>query len=280
MATHYALTAADQTALQGYTWPLDDPQAVLVLIHGHGEHLGRYEHFGQVLNQQQIAILGADLMGHGQSKGKRGDFSSYDAALEVIDTLLQQARSQYPDKPIFLMGHSMGGNLVAAYVLRRDPQLSGIILSAPWLELAFAPSPVDLFLAKMMLNLWPSFTQSSKLDANALSQDPAVVQAYQKDPLVHDKVSPRLFTSVTAAGQEVLRRAPEWSLPLLVYHGDADRITSHAASQRFAKAAGGGQVTWHSWPGGYHEMHHEPNQQEVLDLLGNWISKQFSMADD
>ena len=169
------------------------------------------------------------------------------------------------------MGHSLGGNLVANYVLRRKPQLRGVILSSPWLRLAFAPSSLDRFLAKSMVNVWPSFTQSSKLDASAISRLGEEVHKYQNDPQVHDLISPRLFLDATEAGEYALNHAAAWHLPLLHLHGDADRITSFEASQAFAQQAGGGQVAWKPWPGGYHELLNDRDGETVKAELITWL---------
>ncbi len=273
MATTFDLNTPNAAPLHGVEWLAESPKAVLALVHGHGEYTERYDHLASFLNGHGISVMGMDLPGHGRSPGKRGHFKSYEGVLNQVAALIDRAKATHPGLPVFLMGHSMGGNLVASFALRRQPSLSGVILSSPWLELAFAPSTVDVMLAKVMINIWPSFTQSSKLDATAISRDPALVKAYEEDPLIHDQVSPRLFTDVTQAGSEVLQHANDWNLPLLVYQGDADRITSHDASAKFAATAGGGDVTWHSWPGGYHEMHNEPEKQAVFELLYRWINE-------
>jgi len=247
----------------------------MALIHGHGEHIGRYGPFAECLNRAGVALMGMDLIGHGESPGKRGHFPSYDAVLDSLAALLARAGDRYPGLPVFLMGHSMGGNLVANYVLRRKPELQGVILSAPWLELAFAPSAIDLTLAKVMMGIFPSFTQSSKLDAEGLSRDPEEVAAYRADAKVHDLVSPGLFIPVVKGGAYILSHAGDWPLPLYLYHGDADRITSHQASQRFAEGVADHLITLRIWPGNYHEMHHDLDREAVLDELIAWLESQL-----
>lgn len=267
----FTLDSPHSPALHGLCWPAPNARAVVALVHGHGEHIARYDHVGQALNQAGIALLGHDLIGHGDSPGKRGHFPSYDQVLDSLEALLSQAQRLYPGAALFLMGHSMGGNLVANFGLRRRPALAGVILSAPWLELAFAPSALDLTLARLMKGVYPAFTQSSKLDADALSRDVMAVKAYREDPKVHDQVSPGLFLPVVEAGQYALQHAAEWSLPLYAYHGSADRITSPEATERFARSAGGGDATFRLWPDGYHELHHDLDQAAVLQALTAWV---------
>jgi len=256
-------------------WVVPNPKAILCIVHGHGEHVARYDHVAQYLNGLGISCMGFDLYGHGKTTYKKGHWPSYEAVLDSISVLIEEAGKEHKDKPIFLYGHSKGGNLVANYALRRKPDIAGVILSAPWFRLAFTPSSTDLFLAKMMLNIYPSFTQASKLDASAISRDQQEVDKYMADPLVHDLVSPVMFTSTHQAGLWALEHAGEFALPLLHMHGDADRLTSFDASKEFAAHAGGGDVTFQAFPGYFHEMHNESQEDRkpVLELIGNWISE-------
>lgn len=254
-------------------WEASDTRAVMCLVHGHGEHIGRYDHVAKFLAEKGISTLGHDLYGHGKTEFKKGHWPNYEAVMDSIAALIEEAKAAFPGKPIFLYGHSMGGNLAANFALRRKADVKGLILSAPWFRLAFKPSSTDLFLAKMMLNIYPSFTQSSKLDANAISRDPAEVDKYKNDPLVHDLVSPQMFTSTHQAAQWALDHAAELSLPLLHMHGDADELTSFEASKEFSAKAGGGDVTFQAYPGYFHEMHNESeeNRKPVLNLLRDWM---------
>ncbi|RMG32174.1 MAG: alpha/beta hydrolase [Bacteroidetes bacterium] len=260
--------------LFGQCWqPSGQARAVLCLIHGHGEHIGRYAHVADYLNGQEIALIGYDHFGHGKSGGKRGHIPSYEAVMETIDHILAEARERFPGVPVFLYGHSMGGNFVLSYGLRHQPAIAGAVVTSPWIELAFRPAAVDLFLARSMRSIYPSFTQSSKLDASAISRLPEEVEKYVNDPLVHDKISPVLFTGCHEAGQYLLAHAHEWQLPLLLMHGSADRLTSFEASRQFADRAGGA-VSWKPWEGLYHELHNEPEREAVLQTMATWVLDQ------
>jgi len=165
----------------------------------------------------------------------------------------------------------MGGNLVLNYTLRRRPDLCGVVVTGPWLELAFQPPSLQVALGRLMNRLAPTFTQDSGLDTKALARDPQVVQAYENDPLVHSKISARLFVSMYEAGHWALQHAAEFPLPLLLMHGEADRLTSAKASRRFAEAAPQDRCTLRLWPGFYHEIHNEPEKGQVVQAMLTWL---------
>jgi alpha-beta hydrolase superfamily lysophospholipase len=263
--------ALDGTQLYFQGWePETSPRAAVCLVHGLGEHSGRYAHVGLRLNDAGFSLLGFDLRGHGRSGGPRGHTSSYDTILDDISRLVDEAAALFPGQPRFLYGHSMGGGLVLNYALRRRPSLAGVIATSPWLRLALAPSPAKLALARATGHLLPTFTQSNGLNPADLSRDPEVVRAYESDPLVHGRISSRLAVSVLDAGEWALAHAAEFALPLLITHGSADRITSAEASREFARHVSG-DSTFRLWEGFYHETHNEPEKAQVLGFMADWL---------
>jgi acylglycerol lipase len=256
-------------ASRGWT-PEGKPKAVVALVHGHGEHVGRYAHVAAALTAQGYVLMGFDLRGHGKSGGPRGHTPSYAALMDDIAAFLDQVEERYPGLPRFLYGHSLGGNLVINYALRRKPDLCGVIATGPWLKLAFEPPAAQVTLGKLMNGIAPGFTQHSNLNTKGLSHDAAVVTAYENDPLVHDKISARLFVEIYNTGLWALEHAAELSLPLLLMHGSADPITSAKASQEFAAKAGE-MVTLKIWPDMYHEIHNESAQAEVFKTMLAWL---------
>ena len=246
-------------------------KAVVVLIHGFGEHTARYAHVGEALNKAGYTLVGFDLRGHGRSGGPRGHTPSYEALLNDLADFLLWSEKRYPGLPRFLYGHSMGGNLVLNFALRRKVEVAGVIATGPWLKLAFDPPGVQISLARLMNRIAPGFTQKSALDTAALSHDRRVVEAYNNDPLVHSRISARLFISIYESGLWALDRAGEFSVPLLLMHGKADRITSSAASAEFAERAGK-IATWRPWEGLYHEIHNEPEKAEVIQTMIGWMN--------
>lgn len=267
-----AFTTADNLKLFGRKWRSSKKvRGVVCLIHGIGEHSGRYVHVAQALTNAGFAVLAMDLRGHGLSEGRRGHVPSLEAFFGDIDLLLEEARNLFGGLPLFLYGHSMGG-LVLNYVIKTGPSLTGVIVTSPNLKLAFEPPPFKVALGKIMNFFWPTFTQASELDANALSRDLEVVRAYVDDPLVHDRISARLFVRVIyEASNWALAHASEFELPLLLMHGSGDCITSAEGSREFASKAGD-NCSLKIWDGFYHELHNEPEKEAVLKFILDWMT--------
>jgi alpha-beta hydrolase superfamily lysophospholipase len=246
------------------------PLGVVFLVHGQGEHSSRYAHVAGALNKAGYAVMSFDHQGHGQSQGPRGDMSSYKALLDDVGQLFNKAGQRFPNAPCFLYGHSMGGNLVLNYVLRRQPQLNGVVVTSPWLRLAFEPPALQITAMRLISRIWPSFTISSGLETSAISRDPAVVAAYENDPLNHDQISVRQLIQVDQAGQWALDHAGQFTFPLLIMHGSGDRITSYQSSRQFADKVSG-DCTFELWDGLYHEPHNEPEKQQFIGFIINWL---------
>ncbi|HEY6072724.1 MAG TPA: lysophospholipase [Anaerolineales bacterium] len=269
--------SADGVNIHGLGWePNQKPRAVVCLVHGLGEHIGRYEHVAKALTWPGYAIFGFDQRGHGRSGGPRGHTPSYETLMQDIDDLLARARQRYLRLPLFLYGHSMGGNEVINYGLRRKPDLAGVIATSPYLRLAFPLPPARERLARIADRIAPGLTQRSGLETAALSHDPRVIDAYIHDPLVHDKITPRLFTGLRDSGEWAIAHAREFPLPLLLMHGSADRLTSPDASREFAHA-GGSHITLQIWDGCYHELHNEADQEEVFKLMVIWMDARLAL---
>ncbi len=272
------LQTRDGLQLYGQGWePEGETRAAICLVHGHGEHIGRYDHLAAALTAEGFAVLGFDLRGHGRSQGPRGHTPSYEHLMDDITDMLAKTAARFPSAPLFLYGHSMGGNLVLNYGLRRRPSLAGVVATGPWLRLAFEPPAIQVMLARWMDKIFPSFVQASGLETAALSRDEQVVQAYEADPLVHDRVSARLFAVMYQAGLWALEHAEEWQLPLLLMHGGADRLTSADASQEFARR-GGQAITFKRWEGWYHEVHNEPERDVYQSYLLGWLQTHLPAA--
>lgn len=246
--------------------------AVVCLVHGLGEHSNRYMTMAQAFTEAGIALMAMDLRGHGKSAGKRGFVAQYDHMLDDIDQLIFQTRQQFPGIPLFLYGHSLGGNLVLYYAMQKKPQLAGVIDSAGILRPSFKLPAAQIAVVKIAKRVMPTFVMANGLDRNALSHDPEIISVYSQDPLVHDRISPGLALGFLDAGEWMLAHPEEFpSVPLLIMHGSEDRITSPIASQDFA-AHVHGDVIFKSWPGFYHEIHNEPQKKEVFNFAIQWIN--------
>ena len=267
----YYWKTTDGLKLFGQYWtPDNDIKGVICLVHGMGEHIGRFHDFAEFMAQAGYATIGFDHRGHGKSEGKRGHTPSYELLLDGVAGLLNKADEVFPGKQQVLYGHSMGGNVVANYVLKRKPVIAGVVMSSPWLKLAFDPPAIQLKLGKLVNSIFPGFTQSTKLDVDAISRVPEEVKKYQNDPLVHDKISTTFFLSVHDQGLWALEHASEFPLPLLIFHGSADKLTSAPASQEFAGKIKK-NVTLKIFEGAYHETHNDTTRLEVYTLVKNWL---------
>lgn len=265
------LTAGDGLSLYYQSWDPGQPRrAVVCLVHGIGEHSNRYRHVAAHFNEAHIAMAAIDLRGHGKSGGPRGHTPSYQALMDDIGLLIAEAKLQFPGLPCFLYGHSLGSGLVLNYVLREKPEVVGVILSAPDLRLAFDPPLIKVLLGRIMNKVMPSYNQATGLDTSALSRSPDVVKQYENDPLVHDRISARLYMGFVEGGKWALAHADELEIPTLVIHGSADRVTSPQASREFAEKAGP-ICEYKSWEGFYHEVHNEIEQDKVLDYVLEWV---------
>lgn len=264
--------AADGVTLFGQEWRPAAAKGVVVLVHGLGEHSGRYGHVARFLNDCGFGLVSFDLRGHGKSEGKRGHAPSYDAIMDDIDHVVSEANQSYPGAPLFLYGHSLGGNLVLYYLMKRRPNVAGAIVSNPGLAPAKDPGP-KVLLGRILYSLWPDFTMPNGLDLPGISRDPAVYAAYKADELVHDRVSARLGLDLIDAGRWILENVQTLpDVPVLLMVGTADRLTDAAATIKFAQSAGS-TVELVQWPGFYHELHNEPEKDEVLAKIGQWLEK-------
>lgn len=253
--------------------PGDHIRAGIILVHGIGEHIQRYSHWIERFNENGIGVVGVDLPGHGLSDGKRGNIKSYSLTDEMIDFLLTEHKKTFPGIPVFIYGHSMGGGIVLQYLLHKNPEINGSIVTSPWLRLAFEPARIKLVLARIMKGLWPSLTLPSGLVISHLSHDQKVVDAYFADPLDHDRISFNLFFNAVKAADYSLKHAGNLKIPMLLMHGTGDQINSVQGSIDFA--AKSKMTELKLWDGGYHELHNELFKDEVFEYIMSWLEKKI-----
>lgn len=262
--------ASDGTALFARMYYPENPVAVINLIHGHGEHSSRYKHWIEAFCSKNIAVHTFDLRGHGKSEGKRGHTPSYEHLLYDIDLLLQKSGEKFTGIKQILYGHSMGGNLVLNYAIRRKQDFDALIATSPWLKLAFEPSKLQVFMAKTLLKIYPSFIQHSKLPAEYISRNKMEVSKYKNDKLVHDLISLQLFISVHNSGLYALQNADKLHIPTLLLHGSGDKITSHTASNEFHEN-NPSTIDFKLFDELFHELHNADEKEEVMDYIWQWL---------
>lgn len=259
--------------LKLYAWikqPARQPKGVIAHVHGMGEHSRRYDHLAGYWEDHGYVAAGFDLRGHGRSEGKRGHTASYEFLMEDLAIFLDWIAHTCPGLPVTLYGHSMGGNFALNYVIRHRPALAGVVVSAPFIWLAFKPPAWKVRMAEWLIRIAPAMSQNTRLDTRGLSRDAAVVERYETDPLVHGKITLSFFTHVQAAGEALIGRAAELAIPTLVMHGGADTITSLAGSEAFV-AASSGRALLKIWEGWFHEVHNEPDWKELAAFVLAWL---------
>ncbi|MCT4699898.1 alpha/beta hydrolase [Tenacibaculum haliotis] len=262
-----------KTTFFGQFWQPETVKAVVVVIHGMGEHSGRYQHVAKKLTDNNFGVIAFDHFGHGKTTGKRGHNPGFDAVLESISKLITKAKEVFGDKPIFLYGHSMGGNAVINYTLRKENDLTGIIATSPMLKLAFDPPAWKLSLGKMMQKIAPSITLGNELDANDVSRDKTEVAKYINDPLVHDKISPNFSLSFIDSGEWAIENASTLKKPMLLLHGTGDKIIDYKGTEGFANATK--KASLKLYEGGYHELQHDLCKEEMMQDIVNWLNNQL-----
>lgn len=271
----YSILTNDSKYLYGQCWqPEAKPKAIVALVHGLGEHSGRYFNLSSFLNDSGFTLISFDMRGHGKSQGQRGFIPSYNIMLDDIGNFLKTVKHFYPDKKIILYGHSFGGNLVINYTLKRDPNIDGVILSAPFLKTFFKPPAWKIMVGKLAYNIMPAITLNNSVNLNHLSRDTAIVSSRREDTLCHQQVSPR-FLDAFKAGEWAINNAGKLQYSTLILHGSSDSIASISASLEFSQNAKD-HCEHISLQNFYHYLHDELEKEIVFEKIVLWLNKDFS----
>ena len=267
--TTQTLQTKDELNIHLVNWSVENAKGSILIIHGLGEHSGRYNHFADYFNSIGYIVYAYDQRGHGLSDGSRGHTPSqahlHDDLDMVIDSIPTNATSRF-----FILGHSFGGNVLCSYLLRRpNPKITGAILSSAFLKLAFEPPKLKVFLGKLVKSIIPQLSMKNELKTIDLSYDLDAVKAYENDSLVHDRITPSLFVNAMNAGIECLEQGQQITVPLLIYHGEDDKIISPEGSSILASKTP--NSTFKMWEKTKHEPHNDLRKEEVMKFVGNWI---------
>jgi len=277
---HKALTLTnkvDNFDFYVQTWKPSATKKVLVIQHGFGEHSGRYQNLLAALENEGTAVYALDARGHGKTPGKRGHIDDFELYASDLAVLIQKARSENAGTPLFLIGHSMGGLIAVLAALKPEvaKELKGLMVSSG----AFKPAldtvqSIKKSIGTVLARFAPAATVPAGLDVKLISRDEAVVQAYVNDPLVHGKVSLKMGVELFATGDRLINEASRITLPILVFHGDADGIATVEGSKKFFQAISSQDKTIKIYPGFYHETMNEPfaDRQKVLADVVGWIN--------
>ena len=272
------------------------PAGIVLIVHGLGEHAGRYDGIARLLTQWGFAVRAYDQRGHGRSGGERGALQNSHLLLEDLAEMVDEARLHgipFPttageleaehaapkNLPLILLGHSLGGLLAARFVALNVRPVEGLVLSSPALDPGLGIAQKLLLAAS--LKCMPSLSVNNGLNPRYLSRDPQVVKAYSEDRLVHNKISPRLAQFIATAGAPTIAAAASWRTPTLLMYAGADKLVNPEGSRRFArlaaqsKAVKPGMVTAKCFDGYYHELFNEPEPAPVFDLLKTWLDARF-----
>jgi alpha-beta hydrolase superfamily lysophospholipase len=269
--TEYSWKASDGLEMFAQSWAPDmAPRAVIALVHGLGEHSGRYPLLVERLPTAGYAINAYDLRGHGRTGGPRLYAPSFEALLGDVDSHLEQTRQRFPGIPIFLYGHSLGAEQVLCYVLRRSPlSIVGVIATSPLLAPGIPISPLKVVGGKLLSRIVPTLVVTTEIPWDSLSRDSAVIEWTKKDPLFKEGVSVRLGAEFLRAGEWVSSQT-KFPLPLLLMQGTEDHHVDPKKAIAFAQRLPG-DVTLKVWEGGRHELHNDLDREKVADFLLAWL---------
>ena len=262
----------DGLSLATRRWtPSAAPEAHVLLVHGYAEHCGRYDHVAEPFVEQGAAVHAYDQRGHGRSEGRRAYVDRFEQYLADLDAFrLHVAPPE--DKPVFLFGHSMGGLVTVLYVLNRRPEVRGLLLSAPALEVNPDLAPLLRRISQVLGRFAPTLP-TVRSPQGSISRDPAVIEDAMNDPLnYHGRTLARTGAELLRAGTEAQGRLHELRTPFLVLHGTADPLATPEWSRRLYERAAAEDRTLRLYDGLYHETFNEPEQDEVLRDLGTWLA--------
>lgn len=279
--TEGTLSGAGGASIYYQYWlpePAQTPQAVILIVHGAAEHSGRYQHVAQRFTDSGYAVAAIDQIGHGQSDGEHAHVNRFADHIETLDIFQQQVSADFSGLPKILLGHSMGGLIASCYLLQNQAAFAGCILSGPAVKTALEPPLMQWLLIRLLSALVPKMGVLA-LDAGGVSRVPEEVERYVNDPLNYaGKLSARAVAEMFASMQQIQSHASDITLPLLLLHGGADKLTSPAGSQFLYDHVGSSDKNLHIYPGVYHEMFNEPEKEQVFDDIEAWLSRLMSPA--
>ncbi len=271
--SEFRFDSYDNLSLYGQVFKAGSrPKAVIILVHGYGEHSGRYKHWAEKFVRHGYYVLAFDLRGHGLSEGRKGYQFSYYRFLKDLTVVCEKTESIFPEIPKIIYGHCFGGNLVINHAISNICNLEGMIVSSPWLETELIIPRLKLLIGNLFRNLVPRFAISLNIQPGHLSRDPEYVRDVTHDPLFRHRIPVKLLFEINAAGIRASRSIYKINFPMLVMHGTDDKITSFKASKNFVMNASN-KTTFKEWTGHYHELHNDVDADEVFNYVAEWLDR-------
>ena len=270
------VNAADGLRLYVRRHAVEHARGEVIVVHGFGEHSGRYGALTDHLVRKLYSVTAYDHRGHGLSDGLPGHVDRFDEYEDDLDRVVSSVRARSQDRNLILIGHSMGGLVSLRYLAREKTGIAAGVISAPLIELAVHAPAHKLMIARVGARVAPRMRLGNEIDPAVLSRDPSVGAAYAADPLVNRVVSPRWFTEATRAMDEVKQWAPRITAPLLLLHGTEDKLASVDASRRLFEHLGATDKQLGIYQGYYHELFNEPEKESIFDRVSHWLDARIA----
>ncbi len=271
-ASELTVPSRGGVVLKARWWAVPRPRGIVVVAHGLGEHGGAYAHLAEAIGPAlEIDFLAIDFRGHGRSSGRRGVVRRYEDLVEDLRAAIAWALDRRPDVPLFLLGHSNGGQVVLRLALEGPEGVAGVIASNPSIRIAMPVPPGKLKIGKMLLSLAPWITLRTDAPSAWMTRDPVKQQIYRSDALRHNRISAPLFFGMVEGGEMLMARAGEIKAPILMLIGGQDPVVSPASNREFFDRLGSDDKTLLLYPRMLHEPLNELGRQQVFDDIARWL---------
>jgi len=274
----YSFKTLDRLMLYAQSWSIGNtPKAVIGLIHGIVDHSSRFDYWARMFVKKGFAVMAYDLRGNGKSEGKRGHATSYETLLKDIELFYKETKHLFPHSPIFLYGHSLGGNLAINFAIRKKPKIQGLIVTSPWLKLYYEPENIAMKFGKILQYILPWFSFSMGISKKELNGDRPIINNFSEDQLLHDKISVKLYLESYKQGLWALKNIYKVNVPFLMMFGKEDKITSYRACEEYVNNTSE-KTKLKIWEGCGHNLHNGPGHIKIHESIVRWLEENCNIA--
>ncbi len=273
----YFIKSKDGSDLMYYSWlPNKKIKVAIGIIHGLGEHSSRYDDFAKYFCKKGYGVYSIDLRGHGKSEGKRGHVNNFKKLIDDSEEMFINIRKENLNVPMVMFGHSLGGCIALNYLCEnQSKEIDLAIISSPWLKTVLEPPKFIIYIQKILVGLFPSLTLNNRLDPYHLSKDTDIVKKYIKDPLVHNRISLKMFSEVNKAIDKIENESTKINIPVLLLHGKKDNIISFKGTKKIFKKINNSKLILYE--GLYHEPHNDLEKNQILDNYTSFIKNNIDL---